>query len=150
MDSRKSQGAADQNHDENGSMDDENHNLYELIGGEAGIEKLVTAFYDRVLTEPDLAPFFRHVPMDRLRMMQKEFFSEALGGPLFYKGHSLRQVHAGKGISKEHLRRFVGCLLKTLEEEREDFGLTRQDVDRIYSRIAIEADRLTDDVTESG
>lgn len=131
-------------------MDEEKHDLYKRIGGEAGIERLVTAFYDRVLAEPDLAPFFTHVPMDRLKVMQKEFFSEALGGPLFFSGKSLRTVHAGKGIKKEHLRRFVKCLLKTLEEEMDDFGLDRQDVDRIYSRIAIEADRLTDDVTESG
>lgn len=133
-----------------GSMEEEKHDLYERIGGEAGIERLVTVFYDRVLAEPELAPFFEHASMDRLKMMQKEFFSEALGGPLFYSGHSLRQVHAGKGISRENLRTFVGCLLKVLKEEIDQFGLTRQDVDRIYSRIAIEADRITDDVTESG
>ncbi|MGB6221335.1 group I truncated hemoglobin [Haloferula sp.] len=131
-------------------MAEDKHNLYERIGGEEGIEKLVTAFYERVLAESDLAPFFEHAPMDRLKTMQKEFFSEALGGPLFFSGRSLRQVHAGKGIQKEHLRRFVEILLTTLEEEMDDFGLTRQDVDQIYSRIAIEADRLTDDVTESG
>lgn len=136
--------------DKNGSMEEEKHDLYKRIGGEAGIERLVTVFYDRVMAEPELAPFFKHAPMDRLKMMQKEFFSEALGGPLFYSGHSLRQVHAGKGISRENLRTFVGCLLKVLKEEMDDFGLTRQDVDRIYSRIAIEADRVTDDVAESG
>lgn len=131
-------------------MAEENVNLYERIGGEEGIERLVNVFYDRVVAEPELAPFFTHAPMDRLKMMQKEFFSEALGGPLFFSGRSLRQVHAGKGIRKEHLRRFVEILLTTLEEEMDDFGLTRRDVDQIYSRIAIEADRLTDDVTESG
>jgi hemoglobin len=131
-------------------MTEKNESLYERIGGEAGIERLVNVFYDRVVAEPDLAPFFTHAPMDRLKMMQKEFFSEALGGPLFYSGHSLRQVHAGKGINKEHLRTFVECLLKVLKEEMDGFGLSRQDVDAIYSRIAIEADRITDDVTESG
>ena len=104
----------------------------------------------QVLADPELAPFFEHASIDRLKTMQKEFFSEALGGPLFYSGHSLRQVHAGKGISRENLRTFVGCLLKVLKEEMDQFGLTRQDVDRIYSRIAIEADRITDDVAESG
>ena len=131
-------------------MAEENVNLYERIGGEEGIERLVNVFYDRVVAEPELAPFFTHAPMDRLKMMQKEFFSEALGGPLFYSGHSLRQVHAGKGIQKEHLRTFVGCLLKVLEESMGDLNLSRQDVDSIYSRIAIEADRITDDVAESG
>ncbi len=128
----------------------EKESLFVRIGGEAGVEKLVDAFYERVLADEKLAPFFEHVPMDRLRTMQKEFFSEALGGPLFYTGRSLRQVHAGKGIRKRDLRRFTQCLLDTLKAERDDLKLSEQDVKDIYSRIAIEADRITDSVNESG
>jgi hemoglobin len=124
--------------------------LFARAGGEAGIEKLVEAFYERVLADEVLAPFFEHAPMDHLRTMQKELFSEALGGPLYYSGRSLRQVHAGKGIKRRHVRRFVGHLLKTLEAEREDLKITEQEVKDIYSRIAVEVDRVTDDVTESG
>ncbi|MBB5351965.1 hemoglobin [Haloferula luteola] len=131
-------------------MTEKPDHLFQAIGGEKGIELLVDRFYARVLADPKLAPFFAHAPMERLRMMQKEFFSEALGGPLFYSGHSLRQVHAGKGIRKEHLRKFVKHLLATLEDAEQDLGLTRRDVHAIYSRIAIEADRITDDVAESG
>ena len=124
--------------------------LFERIGGETGIEKLVAAFYDRVVADETLAPFFEHASMERLRMMQKEFFSEALGGPLFYSGRSLRQVHAGLGIRKRDLRRFTACLMETLEDEREDLKLSEQDVKDIYNRIAIEADRITDSVNEAG
>jgi hemoglobin len=126
--------------------------LYRALGGEEGIEKLVERFYERVFADPKLAPFFEHVPVDRLKMMQKEFFSEALGGPLFYTGHSLRQVHAGKGIRKEDLRRFVGHLMDTLDAADEELGisLSRLDIDGIYSRIAIEADRITNSVGDSG
>lgn len=131
-------------------MEERNESLFDRIGGEKGIEALIGAFYDRVLADEVLRPFFENAPMDRLRTMQKEFFSEALGGPLFYSGRSLRQVHAGRGITKEHLRRFTGHLLETLEVEREGLSLTPADVNAIYSRIAIEADRVTDDVTESG
>lgn len=131
-------------------MTDENQSLYDRLGGETGIESLVEDFYDRVLADPELAPFFEHASMERLRMMQKELFSEALGGPLFYSGHSLRQVHAGKGIRKRDLRRFIGHLLTTLEETQGDRGLTRQEIDAIYSRISLEADRITDSVNESG
>ncbi len=127
-------------------MSEQPDRLYQAVGGEAGIELLVGRFYQRVLADPKLAPFFEHVPMERLRMMQKEFFSEALGGPLFYSGHSLRQVHAGKGIRKEHLRRFVKHLLTTLEEDVPELNLDRLEIDAIYSRIAIEADRITNSV----
>lgn len=124
--------------------------LYDRLGGEAGVERLVGKFYERVLEDEELAPFFAHVPMERLKAMQKEFFSEALGGPLFYTGRSLRQVHAGRGITKEHLRRFTHHLLVTLETGETDFGLTRHEIDTIYSRIAIEADRVTDEGMELG
>lgn len=124
--------------------------LYERIGAEKGVEHLVAAFYDRVAADETLAPFFEHASMERLRTMQKEFFSEALGGPLFYTGHSLRQVHAGRGIKREHLRSFIKHLLSTLEAEQEELKITDQEVKDIYSRIAIEADRITNDVAESG
>ena len=128
----------------------EKESLFKRVGGEAGIEKLVGAFYERVLGDEVLAPFFKQAPMEHLKTMQKELFSEALGGPLFYTGHSLRQVHAGKGIEHVHVQRFIGHLLKTLEAEREDLEITEQEVKDIYSRIAIETDRVTDDVAESG
>ena len=131
-------------------MRQEPDGLYQAMGGEEGIAKLVGAFYRRVLTDESLSPFFDHVPMERLKVMQKEFFSEALGGPLFYSGRSLRQVHAGMGIEKEHVRRFVQHLLDTLLELQGEQSLTRSDIDAIYSRIALEVDRVTDDVGESG
>ncbi|MBK1828418.1 group I truncated hemoglobin [Haloferula rosea] len=124
--------------------------VFERIGGEEGVERLVGKFYDRVIADPKLGRFFQHVPMEHLKTMQKEFFSEALGGPLFYTGRSLRQVHAGRGIHKEHIQCFIEHLLATLEAERADLDLDDQEVNRIYSRIAIEADRITDDVAESG
>lgn len=120
--------------------------LYDRIGGEIGIENLVHKFYERVQADPELVPFFLHVPMEKLRAMQKELFSEALGGPLFYSGRSIRDVHAGRGISKEHLQRFLGHLLDTVSS----LDLSRHEIDQIYSRIAREADEVTDDTTESG
>ena len=128
----------------------EEGNLYERIGGEAGIERLVRVFYERVLADPELAPFFEHVPLDKLRAMQKEFFSEALGGPLFYSWRSLREVHAGKGIRRDHLRRFTGHLFEALEAGKVEMGLTPQEVNAICSRIALEADEIGGGTAESG
>jgi hemoglobin len=127
------------------AMPDQPVNLYQRIGGEAGIERLVTDFYERVLADPELTQFFQHIPMDKLRTMQKEFFSEALGGPLFYSGRSLRDVHAGRGISKAHLGRFLQHLLETISA----LDLDRREIDAIYSRIATEADEISGGITES-
>lgn len=122
------------------------NSLYDRIGGEVGITHLVGAFYQRVLADPELAPFFQHTPMDKLRHMQVDFFTMALGGPPAYSGSPLSHAHQGRGISKDHLRRFIGHLLATLET----LNLSRRDVQRIYERLAMEADEVTADQPGGG
>ena len=122
--------------------------LYERVGGEAGVIRLIDIFYQRVLADPELSPFFAHIPMEKLRRMQVEFFTSALGGPLQYSGRPLAHVHQGHGITKAHLRRFTEHLLATLQS----LNLSRQDVQSIYTRIALEAAEVADDSegTEAG
>jgi hemoglobin len=105
--------------------------LWERLGGMEGADQLIEDFYDRVLADPLLAPFFENTSMDRLRNMQREFFSAALGGPLNYSGLPLAHAHHGRGIKPVHLRRFVGHLLEILEE----LDLTDEERDAIYDRI---------------
>ncbi|MEI7910532.1 MAG: group 1 truncated hemoglobin [Verrucomicrobiota bacterium] len=120
--------------------------LYERVGGEAGVTRLIGIFYDRVLADPQLSPFFAHIPMEKLRSMQVEFFTSALGGPLQYSGRPLAHVHHGHGITKAHLRRFTEHLLASLES----LALSRQDIQGIYTRIALEADDVTEDADGLG
>jgi hemoglobin len=104
--------------------------LFERIGGQATVESLIDVFYQRVLADDELAPFFVGVSMDALRTMQREFFALALDGPGHYTGRPLSEAHYGHGIEPRHLRRFLDHLLETLEEQLED-----DDVLRIISRI---------------
>ena len=73
---------------------------YELIGGEPALVAVVDDFYERVLSDPQLAPFFAGANMPRLKGRQVEFFAAALGGPSVYRGGAMRQVHAGRGIGQ--------------------------------------------------
>ena len=52
--------------------------LYEQIGGEPTIEKLVSTFYRNVLADPLLSPFFEETSIERLMKMQKAFFTHFL------------------------------------------------------------------------
>lgn len=74
--------------------------IYELIGGESALVAVVDDFYMRVLADPQLAGFFAGANMPKLKGRQVEFFAAALGGPDFYRGASMRDVHAGRGISQ--------------------------------------------------
>ncbi len=106
--------------------------LYERIGGRERVGAMAEAFYNRVLADPDLAPYFEKVPMDRLLRMQTEFFSAALDGPLEYTGRPLSEAHAGLGITVRHFARFVEHLLACLEE----LDLSDREVRDVIERIS--------------
>lgn len=74
--------------------------IYEAIGGEPALVAVVDDFYGRVLSDEQLAAFFAGANMPKLKGRQVEFFAAALGGPDLYAGGSMRQVHAGRGISQ--------------------------------------------------
>lgn len=107
--------------------------LYDRLGGEAGIESLVITFYVRVMADPDLAPFFRNSSVEKLHLMQREFFAMAMGGPVVYTGCPVAHVHHGRGITSHHFGKFVEHLVATLEDLGVNDDEARQVIDRINS-----------------
>ena len=120
--------------------------LFERVGGEQAIAELIHDFYDRVLADPELKPFFKHTSIDKLSRMQREFFSAALDGPITYTGKPLSHVHHGRGITKYHFALYVNHLLDTLR----DCGINDQDVADIIGRINTYADEITGDTGHTG
>ncbi len=120
--------------------------LYERIGGETGVRQLVHDFYDRILEDKRLQPFFLETPMSKLRTMQLQLFSAALGGPVEYGGQPLYEVHFGRRIGKQHLAIFLEHLLDSLGGT----NLTEQEVQDIISRINLYADQITGSPAVSG
>ena len=109
--------------------------LYERIGGAATVSELVDKFYDRVLADPDLAPFFVKTNVRKLRTMQREFFSVALGGPVTYFGKPLAYAHRGRGIERHHFQKFTDHMLATLA----GYGLDERDVHDVIDRINMQS-----------
>jgi hemoglobin len=120
--------------------------LFDRIGGAQAVEAMVFAFYRRVLSDAELSPFFVDVSIEKLHVMQKEFFSAALDGPIGYRGRSLSEIHAGLGIQPRHVRRFLEHLIETMK------GMDLDETDRyeVYSRIATRVDELTGQVSVDG
>ena len=127
-------------------MSNNHPTLFERIGGEQMIAEVVDDFYDRVLADPELKPFFWNTTIDKLRSMQREFFGAALDGPITYTGKPLSHVHHGRGITKHHFTLFVNHLLDTLR----DRGINDQDVTDIIGRISTYADEITGDISSAG
>ncbi|MCB1079168.1 MAG: group 1 truncated hemoglobin [Verrucomicrobiae bacterium] len=125
----------------------EESSIYDRIGGEEGIARLVDCFYERVTSDPELKAYFEHAPMDKLRKMQREFFATATGGPIVYSGRPLRQVHHPLAISRRDFQRFTEHLIVTLEEFD---GISRQDILDVIARVNLYADEITNDTTVDG
>lgn len=124
----------------------ESKTLYERIGGEGGIALFVDSFYQRVLGDPELGQFFQHTSMERLRKMQRLFFTAALDGPATYSGRSLSEAHYGMGVRPRHLGLFVRHLFATLQA----LDIEEQDALDIVSRINTFVDEITGDASEDG
>ena len=127
-------------------MPNKKQTLFERVGGEQKIGIFIHEFYDRVLADPELKPFFRNTSMDKLRRMQREFFSAALDGPITYTGRPLSHVHHGRGITRHHFALYVGHLLDTLQKQ----GFDEQDVQAIISRINTYVNEITGEMGSAG
>lgn len=88
---------------------------YDRIGGVAAIRVAVDRFYQLVVADGDLAPYFSEIDLSRLRRHQVQLLCTVLGGPAEYAGN-LRLAHAGLGITEAHFTKVVGYLTGVLRE----------------------------------
>jgi hemoglobin len=102
---------------------------------------MVDSFYVKVLADPELNLYFKNVPMEKQRRMQREFFSAATGGPIIYSGRPLSQVHRPLAISRREFKRFTEHLIETLQET----GISEQDVFDVIARVNLYADEITNE-----
>ena len=100
-------------------MGDGEKALFERIGGEAAIMAAVTLFYEKVLADSDLAPFFDGMDMPAQIDKQVAFMTMAFGGPHKYSGRDLATAHAGlvkRGLGDAHFDKVGACLKDSLVE----------------------------------
>ena len=69
---------------------------------------MAECLYDRLLDDPELAPFFKSVDIDRLREHVADFLSVLTGGPDMHRGRDLREAHSDYRISSAHFEMVDG------------------------------------------
>lgn len=88
--------------------------LYESIGGAETVASVVDEFYQRVMEDRELAPYFESVDMSALIAHQRAFLTAAFHGPATYTGRPLKEAHAGLGITHEQFDRLTQALIETI------------------------------------
>jgi len=87
---------------------------YDVVGGGPAVSAVVNDFYERVLGDSQLAPYFEGVDLARLKRHQVLLISQVLGGPANYDGRAFDQAHAGLGISHDDLAAVAGHLVAAM------------------------------------
>lgn len=116
--------------------------LYAWIGGPDAFRTAVELFYERVVADPLLAPFFENVNMTELQTHQVAFLLYVLGGPSNYRGRTLASVHAQLPIKQIHFDALTGHLRATLQA----LSVPPLILDEILSRV----ERYAPDVVQTG
>jgi hemoglobin len=106
--------------------------LYERLGGRDAIETVVDEFYDRVLADPQLAPYFEDVDMASQRAHQTAFIVAVTGGPAEYDGDDMREAHAHLDLSESDFEAVAGHLDDALAE----CGVADEDRETVISEVA--------------
>ena len=110
--------------------------LYERLGGEEGIKKLVDDFTDRAMADPRVnwkrvgvtrggINFKRNVPVewkpnqDQINAMKShiaQFLALATGGPTKYEGKEMKNAHAGLHITNAEFDASIGDFKASLDK----------------------------------
>jgi len=111
--------------------------LWERLGGEAKVKKVVDDFTAAVRKDPKV-DFTRggKLPLDeqgvaKFKKLLVEFISAATGGPLEYKGQTMKNSHEGMGITDAQFSAAVAHLKAALEKN----GAKPADVTAVLEKV---------------
>jgi hemoglobin len=88
--------------------------LYERLGGIDAISAVVDDFRDRVAKDDRINRKFAKTDLGRLKQMLIDQICAASGGPCTYTGRSMKDAHAGMGVTGGEFSALVEDLVATL------------------------------------
>jgi hemoglobin len=115
--------------------------LYQRIGYAGGLLWLVNTLYLRVLADPLLMSYFKHLDdQDRqwLRWHMLTLLAVVTGGPSKYQGRDLHEAHAELHITEEAFDRVAWHLQATLQE----LEIQQQDQQAILAAVEARRDEV--------
>lgn len=112
--------------------------LYEKIGGQPTLEKVVDDFHKRILADDSISGFFGKTDMDKQRAHQIAFFSQILGGPKDYKGRPMDKTHTGMSLQQSHfdtISKHLGDAMASSGVSADDAKAAMAEVEKLKAAI---------------
>ncbi|MGD6855857.1 group I truncated hemoglobin [Bacillus infantis] len=117
----------------------QSQSLYEKVGGEEAVAKVVDYFYEElVLKDETVQHFFVNTDIKKQKQHQTKFISFALGGPKNYTGKSMAKAHEGMDIQPEHFN----AIATHLHDALAHYGVEEADIGQALEKVAA----LKDDI----
>jgi hemoglobin len=89
--------------------------LFDRLGGEGGIARIVDELVDRHVANPTIAARFAGSNVSQLKQSATAFVVTGTGGPATYQGKAMREVHANMNISDAEFMAVVDDAMGALD-----------------------------------
>ena len=109
-----------------------NDALYQQLGGEAGLTKLMDDFMQRLLADKRMNPFFKDVDQKHVKEQLVAQFCEVSGGPCKLKGPDMKRVHEGFDID----RAAFNALVEVLQQAMDARGIPFSTQNKLLAQLA--------------
>ncbi|WP_440054974.1 group I truncated hemoglobin [Pseudoalteromonas sp. T1lg65] len=90
--------------------------LYQQIGEQAGLERLVDAFINQIGNDDKVFHYFKHTNITHFRNGFISHMCDVLDGPCEYQGDNMVQIHTGMNINEHDFNHVVDLLIKAMNE----------------------------------
>lgn len=117
------------------------NSLYARMGGRTRITAAAERFYGKILADTDLKTFFAGTNTTWMKMRLSQYLTQTLGGPVEYRGRSMKAAHAKLHIERCHFQRAEKHLAAALDE----VGVPPVVVEGVMQKVAeLEPDVVTE------
>lgn len=119
--------------------------LYRKLGAEAGIRSVIDDFLERVTADPKINGYFLNSSVDAKHLGDclVAQVAHVTGGPEKYACKSMKEVHAGLGISKQDFDDLVGHLSGALVTAK----VAQADIDEVLAVLGPMSKDIVEDAT---
>lgn len=96
--------------------------LYQQLGGQPGLVKLMDDFMQRLLADQRMNPFFKDVDRAHVKAQLVDQFCEVSGGPCKLDGPDMKKVHSGIDVTRADFNALVEVLQQAMDAQGIAFG----------------------------
>ncbi|GAA5139700.1 group I truncated hemoglobin [Thalassotalea piscium] len=94
----------------------EQNNLYQALGQQQGIERLVSIFVKKLGQDKQIFPYFAKSSVSHFKQGFISHLCDVSGGPCQYEGDNMVDIHTGMNINEADFNRVVELLVEAMEE----------------------------------